>query len=341
MIVRRDEERGLEFTVSPETGGELSGLRVRRGDAWVQVIFRAEDFDRRPRGLWRGRCPWLFPAVGRNYLPEQLSRVKLTRADEQLGSWEWGGRPYAMPMHGFAMGRVWEPLGSGAADVACRLESGPQSRLFYPFDFELVARYGFLDDGALRDSPGLTNVSSRSSISGPGVFARLEVSASERNEEPMPFSVGNHFTLALPFGSTSAPGDCRLRTPARQSWDLTPQSLLAQTTRPAGLAEPLALGLGSALMNAVLAGFEWEDSWVEVSDPASFSVRVSHREIVETAVPFTAPEHYRFVFWGDLLAGFFCAEPWYGAPNSLNDHQGIVRLPPGARFSWEMRVQVG
>ncbi|MBI4347955.1 MAG: hypothetical protein HY553_13945 [Elusimicrobia bacterium] len=319
MITRKDEERGLEFTVSPETGGELSSLRVRRGDAWVQALFRAEDFDRRPRDLWRGRCPWLFPAVGRNYLPDQLSRVRVTRADEHLGSWEWGGRPYAMPIHGFALGKVWEPLASGPAEAACRLESGPQSRLFYPFDFELVARYGFLDDG---------------------VFARLEVAASDQNEAEMPFSVGNHLTLALPFGSATAPADCTLRTPARESWDLDAQNLLAGTTRAAGLAEPLALGLGPALLNAVLGGFEWEDSWVEVSDPASFSVRVSQREIVETAVPFTAPEHYRFVFWGDLKAGFFCPEPWYGGPNSLNEKRGIVRLPPGARFSWELRVQL-
>ncbi len=309
--------------MSPETGGELSSLKVKRGDGWKELLFRAEDMSRRKRGLWRGRCPWLFPAVGRNYLPDQLRRVAATGADEVLGSWALKGKPLAMPLHGFAMNKVWEPLGGGPGEATCRLENGPDGRLFYPFDFELVARYGFLDDGVLKGSPG---------PAGPGVFARLEVSASDRNEGPMPFSVGNHITLAT--------SDFRLRTPAKTAFDLTPQSLFAGTTRPAGLAEPTEVGLRSPLLNAVVGDFDCEESWVEVVDRDGFTVRVSQHEIADTAVGFTSPAHYYFVFWGDPEAGLFCPEPWYGGPNSLNERRGVVELPPGARFSWEMRIRL-
>ncbi|MBI5201457.1 MAG: hypothetical protein HY925_07725 [Elusimicrobia bacterium] len=312
MLIRRSEEQGLEFGVSPETGGELASLKVRRGSAWKELLFRAEDLERRKRGLWRGRCPWLFPAVGRNYLPDQLRRVAATGADEVLGSWALKGKPLAMPMHGFAMNKVWEPLGGGAADVACRLENGPDGRLFYPFDFELVARYGFLDEG--------------------GVYARLEVSASDRNEGPMPFSVGNHLTLALK--------EARLRTPAKKAFDLSRQSLLAGTSRAAGLEEPIKLEPRSPLLNAVIGDFDWEEAWVELDLGEGLIATVSQHEVVQTAVPFTSPEHYYFVFWGDLEAGFFCPEPWYGGPNSLNDRRGVVELAPGARFSWELRLRL-
>lgn len=319
MVTRRDEEAGLEFTVSPETGGELASFRVRWKDRWVELLHKAPGSKIPIRGEWRGRAPWLFPAVGRNYTEEQLRRMAVSGAEERLGSWEHEGKVLGMPIHGFVMNRAWEALDEGETEAACLLAGDGDSRAFYPFDFELTARYGFLSKG---------------------IWARLEVLAAPSNAGPMPFSVGNHITLALPFGSRTPPGECRLFTPAREAWDLTKAGLLSGGRRPASLAAPMPLGRKSPLLNAVLGGFTPEQCWVEVSDPESFSVRVSQRELDSTAVQYTDPARYLFVLWGDTDLGFFCPEPWYGGPNSLNERRGVVSLPPGARFAWELRAEL-
>jgi hypothetical protein len=46
-----------------------------------------------------------------------------------------------------------------------------------------------------------------------------------------------------------------------------------------------------------------------------------------------------FVMWGDADGKFFCPEPWLGAPNSLNTHEGIVVLKAGETFHWKYSVK--
>ena len=317
MIARIDEEQGLAFSVSPETGGELASLQVRWGARWVELLHRAGDFGAPAQGHWRGRAPWLFPAVGRSYTAEQL-RAFAAGGEETAGSWTCEGKPRPMPIHGFVMDRPWQGLETREEEAVCRFVSDAATRAFYPFDFELTARYSFVQGG---------------------VRARLAVAASPRNAAPMPFSAGNHLTLALPFGSGASPGDCRLKTPARDLLELSAQSLLTGAKRPAELAKPAALAERPELRDAVLGGFEPNGRWVELSDPRSFGLRVSLGPLATEAWKPEAGAHL-FVLYGDLEEGFFCVEPWYGGPNSLNEGRGLVRLPPGGSFEWQMTVAV-
>lgn len=52
------------------------------------------------------------------------------------------------------------------------------------------------------------------------------------------------------------------------------------------------------------------------------------------------PQYYYFVLWGNRDQGFFCPEPWYGGPNSLNLRQGVVLLQSGEAASWTMDVRL-
>ena len=317
MILRTDEEQGLAFSVSPETGGELASLRVRWGEKWVELLHRAEDFSAPAQGHWRGRAPWLFPAVGRSY------------TNKQLGSWEWEGTVRPMPIHGFVMERAWEKVTEEQEEYSrerkpemtvCRFRSGTDTRSAYPFDFSLTARYGFVKGG---------------------VRARLEVSAARTNAGPMPFSLGNHLSFALPFGSGSRPGDCTVRSPARERLELSAQGLLTGRERPIRLGKATALASEPDFCNAVLGGFEKGECWVEVADPRSFGLRISQSEVTASgASPHAEAASYLFVFYGSLGEQFFCPEPWLGGPNSLNDGQRLTRLEPGGRFEWEMTVQI-
>lgn len=46
------------------------------------------------------------------------------------------------------------------------------------------------------------------------------------------------------------------------------------------------------------------------------------------------PQHV--VLWGSREEGFFCPEPWVGAPNSLNTGVGRVMLAPDRSFTWQV-----
>lgn len=278
----------LRFSVSPASGGEIQSLqRLWRG-AWIELLYHGQEG-------WRGGAPWLFPAVGRS------------ASARGMGFWRHGAKDYPMPIHGFAMSQAWDgTLDRGA--IVCKTKSSAETRVLYPFDFELRAEYSLMKNG---------------------LRARLEVSASRDNREPMPFSVGNHLTLKLPSKA------CRVRTSAQEEALLTDSSLLSGEKSPVNYQAGVALGDAPRLLDCVLGKFPSSDAWAELVDLASFGVRVGQK-----ADNGASAEHFHFVFYGDIERGFFCPEPWYGGPNSLNELKGVVSLKPGARFGWEMTLEM-
>ena len=66
-----DSAGGLRATIVPQRGAELASLQVRHRGGWVELLHRALDFS--PTDEWQGRAPLLWPAVGRNFTPTQLS----------------------------------------------------------------------------------------------------------------------------------------------------------------------------------------------------------------------------------------------------------------------------
>ncbi len=216
-----------------------------------------------------------------------------------------------MPIHGFVMDKKWALVSADAGSIICRTASDETTRAAYPFDFELTVAYSLLPDG---------------------FSARAEVLSSPSNRRPMPFSLGNHLTLAIPFSRGDA-GACTVNTPAGKSLLLSPQGLLT------GGSVPVSCGAGSALLadprffDVVLGGFAPGECWVEVRDPSAVGVRV--RQNVETDC-----EPLRFVLYRDSAETFLCPEPWHGEPDSLNTGRALARLAPGERFEWEMEITI-
>ena len=294
-----DEDAGLSFAVAPTSGGELFSLRVRRANRWVELLHRA-NLPKPPRSGWRGRAPWLFPVVGRS--------IRAGRS----GSYAQDGRVYPMPIHGFAKDRAWELAGVDKSSVVCILVSDAATRKMYPYDFELTVAYSLLPDG---------------------FSARAEVVSSPSNHRPMPFSFGNHLTLAIPFGPGGDAGACVVRSPAAKALLLSDSGLLAGGSVPADCQGGRVLRDDPRLYDMVLGDFPPGECWAEIRDPAAFGVRVRQSVLGGT-------EQTRFVFYSDGGRTFFCPEPWCGEPNSLNDGRGLVRLAPGERFDWEMEITI-
>src|SRR5215813_5130851 len=102
LIVLRDSASGLEAAVAPAEGGELSSLRVRFRGRWVELIYRARDYS--PSPGWRGKAPFLWPATGRNFAPG----MKPVSGLEAIGGYDWNGKQYPMPLHGFVRSAAWK-----------------------------------------------------------------------------------------------------------------------------------------------------------------------------------------------------------------------------------------
>src|SRR5882762_8842552 len=63
--------------------GEIHSLQRRHNGEWRELIYRAD------RG-WRGGAPWLFPAVGRNFIPDQIKKMGKGSLFDGIGSWRHG-----------------------------------------------------------------------------------------------------------------------------------------------------------------------------------------------------------------------------------------------------------
>ncbi len=72
-----------------------------------------------------------------------------------------------------------------------------------------------------------------------------------------------------------------------------------------------------------------------MTDPAGLSVTLRHKATSLPEEPFLL-----FNLWGDAKNGHFSPEPWVGIQNSLNLEGRAIRLVPGARWVWELSVEI-
>ena len=314
-----DDARGMRVSVLPAAGAEIASMCVRIGSRQREVLYRALDYESIPPDGWRGRAPLLWPAVGRFYTAEQLANWRATGRRPRGCRYSVRGRDYRMPIHGFARDVEWA-LDSHGADrdsawVTCSLKSSARTRRMYPFRFELRVTH------ALRDG---------------AVTSRYEVTAGA-NEDDMPFCIGNHISFRLPFTRKGRYEACLLRTPGWKRMHLNEAVLLSGKTSREELSRPVRLG-GGIYRDTMISGYRRRSAWVEIVDPESIRMRISQAER-RVKGRFTGKERdIAFVFWGKPEFGQLCPEPWMGWPNGLNTGKGLLKLPPGERFVWEMRV---
>jgi galactose mutarotase-like enzyme len=308
LVVLRDETGGIEATVAPTQGGELCGLKVRHRGQWRELLYRACDY--RPSDGWRGKAPLLWPATGGTY----------AAGDEpgaQTGSYRLGGRVYRMPFHGFVRDMAWtlerHHGGSDQASATLSLNDSAQTRRYYPFAFSLSVEYA-VRNGTLE--------------------LRYAVQSDQRNQEALPFSIGNHITFRTPFadGAPGGGGAVRIRTPAGVKLRKDRNNFPTGETEKPPFEGDVALGSLVANPAVSLGGYQGEP-YVVLTDPAGIVVRMSHR-----AGRMPAPPFVQFNLWGDAQAGYFSPEPWVGAQNSLNLRRGLVEIAPGEVWRWRIRI---
>lgn len=153
-----DETQQSTVTVIPERGGIVTQWQWQGKEIFYLDQERLLD----PALTVRGGIPILFPLCGG--LPDQ--------------TYTSGGKIYQIPQHGFARNLPWTVVSSStdhAAALTLTLSSNVQTRLVYPFDFQLEFTYS-LQGGKLAIASKITN----------------------QSEFIMPFSLGFHPYFAAP-----------------------------------------------------------------------------------------------------------------------------------------------
>ena len=148
-----DETSNSQIEVVPERGGIITRWRVQ-GE---EILYLDEERFANPELSIRGGIPILFPICGN--LPDNTYTYK--------------GKQYTLKQHGFARDLPWGVDSSGE-EFVIKLNSADQTRLVYPFDFQLVFTYK-IQGNLLEIHQEYTNLS----------------------PEPMPFSAGFHPYFAI------------------------------------------------------------------------------------------------------------------------------------------------
>jgi galactose mutarotase-like enzyme len=155
--VLTDESTNSQLEVVPERGGIITKWRVNGEEIFY---LDAERFTN-PELSVRGGNPILFPICGN--LPDN--------------TYTYQGKQYTLKQHGFARDLPWDVTNQVTQDkvaLTLVLKSNEQTKLVYPFDFEVTFTYQ-MKGNSLTIYQDYTNKSS----------------------EPMPFSFGFHPYFAI------------------------------------------------------------------------------------------------------------------------------------------------
>lgn len=314
LVVLRNDRDGVEASIAPAKGGELSGLRVRFQGQWVETLYLGRNYS--PREGWTGKAPLLWPATGLNFPPDLVARRQAGEVFHN-GAYEWNGRRYPMAIHGFARDLPWtleeSAADEGNARARVSLSDNPRTREMYSFGFRIAVDYV---------------------LSGRQLELRYAIAADQANTEPMPFSVGNHITFNTPLVAGSNPAKMVLVTPSTEELLKTSYNTPSGETRPRSHADGISLGEFERKTAVSLTGHEG-DPFIVLRDPQGLAIRMSHRASIIPQQPVVL-----YNLWGDAMEGFFSPEPWVGLQNSLVMKKGLVHLDPGERFDWTIRIEI-
>jgi aldose 1-epimerase len=294
-IELRDKAGGVA-TVIPGLGGWLLRYGRTVGEHGLVEALRDDEavVARYPKEMWAGN-PLLFPLVSYNHLPG---------ADHH---YEWAGKRYPLPQHGFARRSVWKVTARMESAVTIELTDSPTTQAVYPFAFRYSLTYR-LDDGRLHWDQVIEN----------------------RSAETLPFGSGFHPYFRLPLGAHSKRNDCHIRCPRAMRYN------------PVGVSEaffsepfpeqdvPVARDVGATLLFGDLNRREF----ALVDAAAGLQVVLNWDD---------APAYRFCALWSRTPSeNFYCIEPWTALPNAFSrpDDRELILLPAGQTFRAAMWMDV-
>lgn len=286
----------LQLSVCVDSvGAELKSLKKINGGTEYM-------WDANPE-YWERTSPVLFPFVG------SLNN----------GSYRYDGKEYPMPKHGFAKDMEFDLLRQTENELSFLLRADQETKLKYPFDFELVLGYRFDkdNDNKLIVSWKVTNHDSRE----------------------MYFSIGGHPAFLYPDNSKDVQTKCKVLFDIEDkiiSSVVGKGSLFSTRTREFVLQD--------GMMDITADMFD-EDALVIEHDQAHKVSLCNDSGQPYLTVSFDAP---LFALWSPAKknAPFICIEPWYGRGDrenftgDLSEREYGNKLAPSDVFYAEYTIMV-
>jgi galactose mutarotase-like enzyme len=119
-----DQEAHSRIEVVPERGGIITSWRIQG----QEILYLDKERFANPKLSIRGGIPILFPICGN--LPNN--------------SFIYDHKEYILKQHGFARDSSWNVIAkstNNSAQIILNLKSNEETKLIYPFDFELIFSY--------------------------------------------------------------------------------------------------------------------------------------------------------------------------------------------------------
>lgn len=310
VVVLHDTAAGTEAAVAPSEGGELSSFKVTFEKRPIELLFHARDYDH-PSGF-QGKGPVLWPAVGGQYPTSTVPKESCG-----MGSFTTNWKTYSMPCHGFARILPWREIsrsaGNHGARVTVRLVASVDTRKYYPFEFQLDATYELANGRLAID---------------------YVVRSDASNTEPMPFSIGNHLAIKIPFMSGTDSSKMLFETQSTTQLLRNSVGVLSGAKKPRSFYEAEELDSFNAHTALPLAGYK-SQPFSRLIDQQGMTLRVTQTSSTTLQEPLIRTNAY-----GGPDVGYFCPEPWFGVQNSLNTGVGLVKIEPGTSWTWRLALDI-
>ncbi len=274
-------------------GAELTSLKSKDTD--IEYIWQADP------AHWARHAPVLFPFVG-------------SLKDNQ---YTYQGKTYELPQHGFARDMAFELLEKTEDAASFVLESTPETKKVYPFDFKLILTYELGGDGLV-------------------VKYRVENASAE---EEMYFSIGGHpaFNVPLEEGLTfedyylqPSPMKSRVILPLKGRYIDLDQRTLGQTNTNISLTHEMFKN------DALIFETKGLNSFTIRSEKSPHSVTLAYNNLPYVGIWSTYP----------VASPFVCIEPWEGvadthsATGELTEKLGIRKLAANEVYETKYSITV-
>jgi gluconolactonase len=310
VIVLHDNIAGAEAAIAPTEGGELSSFKVTFKGQQIELLYHARDYDHRTG--FQGKGPLLWPAVGAQYPVNTIPKESCG-----IGTYTAMGKRYPMICHGFARTVPWKETNRAAdnhsARVTLELTASDATRKFYPFAFHLDTTYELVDGH---------------------LTINYVVKSDDSNAEPMPFSIGNHIGFKLPFLSGTDPAKMLFETQNTVQLLRNAVGVLNGEQKLRSFYSAEELGSFDAHVALPLTGYK-SQPFSRIIDPQGMTVRLTQTSSTTLVEPLIRTNAY-----GGPAVGYFCPEPWFGVQNSLNTGVGLVKIKPGASWTWRLNLEI-
>ena len=247
------ENEYLKVTVA-DVGAELISVYDKQGQR--ERIWTADP------NVWNRHAPILFPFVGKVV----------------AGKYRIGDREYAMKtQHGFARDMEFTCVDENSSTVAHRLIANEQTRVIYPYAFQLTVRH-ILDGRQLR----------------------VEWSVANHGNDTMYFSIGGHPGFMLPEGIRKE--DCYILFPGMDA-------VRYRSVDKSGYALPESKTL---MLNDDRARYQEDipDTWI-FEDNQVQSVGIAGPD-GQPYVMMNCEQFPMLAVWANPKGLFICLEPWFG-----------------------------